>query len=355
MRRGKKYGLESSGVIESARLVHDPSGVFEAGRKTIRSTASTVSEHELSAGQQSVVRTLLYYHIFDYPMSAEEVRRFSSHPWHDLAEIENALGDLVERSLIGADRGFFYVGEHSHVDELVADRARARSALQLATRWSRYIARFPYVRGVAVSGTLSKGVMKEGDDLDYLVFTEPNRVWLCRLLLMGFKKIFLLNSHHRFCINYLLAADRLEIPDHDVFTATEIASLLPTVNPSIHDRFLKANSWVEEYFPNWDPRCDYEIAQLSRGVFKNLAEGVADFLGGRRLDDWSHRLISRRNSRRYGHLDVRHEVALRSEKHASKHHPRGFQERVLGRLDDEIAGFEERHGVLIRDQQEAGS
>ncbi len=302
-----------------------------------------------------MVRTLLYYHIFDYPMSAEEIRRFSSHPWRDGIEVQAALDDLVGRSLLGADRGFYFVGERSNMDERVADQSRARASLPVAARWSRFIARFPYVRGVAVSGTLSKGVMKDGDDLDYLVFTEPGRVWLCRLLLMGFKKVFLLNSHHRFCVNYLLAADRLEIPDRDLFTATEIAWLLPTVNPSIHRRFLEANSWVEAFFPNWRPRGDHGVAPPQRGVFKVIVEGCLDLLGGRRLDSWSHSFISRRNQRRYGHLDVRHSVALRSDKHASKHHPRGFQERVLGCLDDEITAFENRHGVLLREQRAAGS
>ncbi len=329
--------------------------MFEPWRITIQSTAPVLAEHELPAGQQSVVRTLLYYHIFDYPLTAAEILRFSSHPWVGLADVEHATRDLVKRSLIGADRGFFFVGEDSHVDERVADQARAREALPRADRWSRFISRFPYVRGVAISGTLSKGVMKEGDDLDYLVFTEPDRVWLCRLLLMGFKKLVLFNSHHRFCINYLLAADRLSIPDRDVFTATEIAWLLPAVNPSIYGRFIEANSWVEDYFPNWQPRSGDGVAPLAGGFLKSAAERLIDFLGGRRGDDWSHRLISGRNKRRYGHLDVRHEVALRSEKHASKHHPRGFQERVLRRLDDEIEAFEQRHGVSIRDRGSAAS
>jgi hypothetical protein len=297
----------------------------------------------------------LYYHIFDYPLTAVEILRFSSHPWSGLADLERAVRDLVERSLIGADRGLFFVGEQSHVDERVADAARARAALPQAVRWSRFIARFPYVRGVAISGTLSKGVMKEGDDLDYLVFTEPDRVWLCRVLLMGFKKVFLFNSHHLFCINYLLAADTLEIPDHDVFTATEIAWLLPTVNPSIHGRFLDANAWIEDYFPNWRRPAAGEVVPLPGGLAKSMTEGLVDRLGGRRLDDWSQRLISGRNRRRYGHLGVRHEVAMRSEKHASKHHPRGYQERVLRRLDDEIEAFERRHGVSIRDDGSAGS
>jgi len=320
--------------------------VSEPGRRAILLTAPTVIQPELSAGQQGVVRTLLYYHIFDFPLSAGEIFRFSPVVWRDAAELEGALHEMVAAKLIGIDRGFHFIGEDSHVDERRADEARARAALPRAARWSRFISRFPHVRGVAISGTLSKGVMKEGDDLDYLVFTEPERVWFCRLLLMGFKKVFLFNSHHCFCVNYLLAEDHLEVPDRDLFTAMEIAWLLPTVNPTIHDRFLDANSWIMEYLPNWR-RCVREVAPISQGLVKTVAETCAGGARGRRLDDWSHRIISRRNQRRYRHLEIRHEVAMRSEKHASKHHPRAFRERVLRRLAHEIVSFEERHGVAI--------
>lgn len=296
-----------------------------------------------------MVRTLLYYHIFGFPLSADELHRFAPTVWRDTAELEDTLAGLAAAGLIGGDRGFFFVGGESHVDERLADEARARDALPRAARWSRFIARFPHVRGVAVSGTLSKGVMKEGDDLDYLVYTEPGRVWLCRLWLMGFKKVFLLNSHHRFCINYLMDEDHLEIPDRDLFTATEVAWLLPTVNRSLHDRFLEANAWIEEFFPNWR-RCPNAGQPLPGGLVKAAAETCARGAVGRWLDGWSHRVISRRNERRYRHLDIQHEVALRAEKHASKHHPRAFRERILRRLSDEIAAFESKHGVDLGDR-----
>ena len=318
--------------------------MHEPGRRAIQSTATAALQHELSVGQQGVVRTLLYYHIFDFPLSLDELFRFSPTLWRDPAELEAAIFRLVSDGLIGVDRRLYFIGRDSHVDERLADEARARAALSRAARWSRFIARFPHVRGVAVSGTLSKGVMKDGDDLDYLVYTEPGRVWLCRLWLMGFKKVFLLNSHHRFCINYLIAEDHLEIPDRDLFTATEVAWLLPTVNSSIHDRLLEANAWIEEFFPNWR-RCRNASAPLPRGLVKTAAEICAGGCVGRWLDGWSHRVISRRNERRYQHLEIQHEVALRSEKHASKHHPRAFRERVLRRLADEIDVFESDHGV----------
>lgn len=294
-----------------------------------------------------MVHTLLYYHIFDFALTSAEIRRFSSHSWVDTGALESALSELVDLGLVGDDDGLFFIGETSHAAQRRADESRASGVRSRAVGWSRFIARFPYVRGVAISGTLSKGVMKENDDLDYLVFTEPGRVWLCRLILMAFKKVFLLNSHHRFCVNYLLAEDSLEIPDHDLFTATEIAWLLPMVNPGLYRRFVEANAWVRDMFPNWRPRAVDDVLQVTTRRLRRATESLIELFGGARLDGWSQRLIARRNERRYSHLRVRHEVALRSAKHASKHHPRGFQERVLRSLADEIGAFEARHGVEL--------
>jgi len=46
-----------------------------------------VIQPELSAGQQGVVRTLLYYHIFEFPLSVDELHRFSPVRWNDTAEL----------------------------------------------------------------------------------------------------------------------------------------------------------------------------------------------------------------------------------------------------------------------------
>src|SRR4029453_8923510 len=89
------------------------------------------------------------------------------------------------------------------------------------------IASFPYVRCVCISGSLSKKYFDDTTDIDFFVITKPGRLWVCRTFLILFKKLFLLNSKKYFCINYFIDSDNLEIPDQNIFTATELTTLIP--------------------------------------------------------------------------------------------------------------------------------
>jgi hypothetical protein len=113
------------------------------------------------------------------------------------------------------------------------------------------IKRFPFVRAIFISGDLSKGVANPMSDIDYVVVTEPGRLWICRMLLVGFKKCFLLNSKKYFCLNYYLDSAHLELDDRNYYTATEIAHLKPLFNTALFLKYMNANSWIRGFFPNY--------------------------------------------------------------------------------------------------------
>ena len=312
------------------------------------SSGSPSPDFELGQEERAILCTLLYYHIFRFPLTAAEIIRFSRCPVADAAELESRLELLAGRSLIGHRPPYYFVGDLADVDARIEGEKRALAIMPTALKRSRLIARFPFVRAVAVTGTLSKGVMKEKDDLDFMVFTEPGRLWIARLLLMLFKKAFLLNSHRTFCINYLLSTNHLSIPDQDLFTATEIAWMLPTSNGSVYESFIDHNRWIESFFPNWAPAAADRVAPPPRSFARRLAEGVINLLGGERLDARCQNLITRRNRRKYAAMNGPvFDFALRAERHASKHHPRAFRDRTLTSYADNLRAFEEKHELVL--------
>lgn len=301
----------------------------------------------------AVLRTLLYYRIFRFPLRAEEVETLSGFRFSRLSQAREVLAGLAARGLAGEKDGFHFVGDAAQVEERRACERRAEATLPRALRRSRLIARFPFVRGVALTGTLSKGVFHDGDDVDFFVVTAKDRVWVCRTLLMLFKKVVLLDSHRFFCVNYLLAEDALVVPDRNAFTAAEVAWLKPLAGGAAFAEFYRANPWVSSFLPAWRPP-DGAPEEVPRGVVKGLVERVLAGRAGDRLDDRLRDVISRRNRRRYAHLEgPEFDVALRAEKSSSKHHPNHFQQRVLARLSEELRAFEAAHGVRLREAGDA--
>src|SRR6185369_8068797 len=161
---------------------------------------------------KNILRSLLYFDIFKHPLQAGEVFQCCSEPLVSLSVIEEELNFLMTQGLVSENRGFFFPENNPHyVIRRLAGETKAGKSLKIASRFSRLISLFPFVRGVCISGSLSKGYMDHETDIDYFIVTKPGRLWLSRSLLILFKKIFLLNSRKYFCLNYFIDDENLRI------------------------------------------------------------------------------------------------------------------------------------------------
>ena len=146
---------------------------------------------EYSIISNDILKTLLYFDIFHYPLNFYEIANFSNFlP----VEIEKELHILVENDSIYKILDFYSLKNDK---EIIAKRIKGNN---LATKMikrtrfiSYFISQFPFVRGVFVSGSLSKGYFTKNDDIDFFILTKKNKLWISRTLLMAFKKIFLFN------------------------------------------------------------------------------------------------------------------------------------------------------------------
>lgn len=301
------------------------------------------------SGLCSVVRTLLYYHIFQFPLTADELFRLSDHRWSDRPELERAIEAAVDQGVVVRVGDYHSLGEVGWGERRRRAQARAAAIQPAARRRARLIARFPWVRSVSISGTLSKGIFERDDDVDYFVVTAPGRLWLCRLGLMAFKKLFLFNSRKLFCINYFMAADRLVVPDHNLFTAMEIAWLDPVVDGGLYRDLVDANPWVATFLPNWTARLATSEAPPRRWVAQVCEWALAGALGSW-IDERTRRLFSWRNRRRHRNLGPRLEQAMRAEPGVSKHHPRDFQGHILGRYTQLVEEAQARLGLPLLEE-----
>ena len=309
---------------------------------------SLTHEVVLSPTARAVVRTLLYFDIFKHPLRKEELISFSRLRTGETEDLNEVLDHLLEMGLVLMAQGHYALSE---AGERTARRTRhaqrAQQRMAKAQRNSRLIGVFPFVRGVMLSGSISKGVLDETGDIDYFILTAPRRLWVARTLLVLYKKIFLLNSRRDFCVNYFIDTDHLLIEDRNLFTATEVVTLLPTYGPQACREFFRANHWAFERFPNMQVERPMP-GQTKSPRSKPVLEKILLNRFGEWLDDLCMRLTYMRWRRKFGGLDARtFELALRTRKYVSKHHPQGFQQRVLDAFTERIASFEARHGLSL--------
>ncbi len=169
--------------------------------------------------------------MFKYPLTREELFENSA-AGDSRALFSEELDGLLKNNFLKELDGFILTNQRSSHD--VSTRLQgnkgAREIMPLATAFSKKIASFPFVRAVLLSGSLSKNYYDAGSDVDYFIITAPNRLWICRTLLILRYKLLPEARKKYWCTNYFVSSDNLVIPDHNAFTATELAYLIPVVN-----------------------------------------------------------------------------------------------------------------------------
>src|SRR5476649_1197692 len=109
--------------------------------------------------RNNILRTLLYYSIFNYPLTLDEIYVFHQKARISKQKIKNTLRDMVsdKEGKIGELNGLYYLNPNkSHASERIIKEGMSKKSWEFAKLFSLVIKQFPFVRGIFVTGTLSK-------------------------------------------------------------------------------------------------------------------------------------------------------------------------------------------------------
>lgn len=290
-----------------------------------------------------ILRSLLYYDIWRHPLTARELFTFLPVNTMTLDEFHKELASALNQGIVRQSRGFYYVT--GRTSDVVARRAamedHARSMWHKARTAMHVIRRFPFVRAAMVSGDLSKNVTTRESDIDFFIITEPGRLWIARTLLILFKKVFLLNSKKYFCLNSFVTSDNLELNERSLYHATEIATLKPLYNTDMFHRYLAANRWITEYFPNWTLEEDAPIPVHDRpSVIQRLLELPFRFVPSDSIDTYLLGLMKKVWAKRYPEFDEEtRDRVLRCTKNESRAYVGNFEDKILRMYQERLQEF----------------
>jgi hypothetical protein len=118
-----------------------------------------------------------------------------------------------------------------------------------AARYGRIIAALPFVRMVAVTGSLAMNNAEEGKDIDFMLVTAPGRLWTVRALSLLVAR-FAKRAGVHLCPNYLVTTDALELSERSLYVAHELAQMIPLSGLDIYQELRRINNWTDEFLPN---------------------------------------------------------------------------------------------------------
>ena len=287
--------------------------------------------------ENQILATLAYFNLFDYPLTQQEIVRFlNCKP--EVQEFEEGLERLVNHCFVCKIGGYYsLVNDRSLMERRAMGNERAAKMMRSAQRSASLISCFPFVKAVAISGSLSKNFADEWADVDFFIITSRQRLWTCRTLLHLFKKLtFLATRQHLFCLNYFIDESHPVILEKNIYTATEVLTIIPARGS--FTEFFAANNWAKAFLPNvlaGTAPTKKNIRTWARTIVEfalhnTIGDRLDNFLMNATAKRWTAKTLNnKRNSK--GNI-----LAMHAGKHFSKPSPENFQRHLLRRYEKSI-------------------
>ena len=205
----------------------------------LHNTRNTLSE--------AILQTVTYSDIFDYPLSVHEIHRYLTGVRVSLEQIH---AELHSNSILMQVGKYYFLPGRQKIVEIRRQReTRSKQLLPIALRYARILGKLPFIRMVALTGSLAVLNISDDEDFDYMLITAPGRLWTARAFALLFNRFVRLFGH-TICPNLILSENRLAWSKHDLYSAHELCQMIPIVGMDLYQRLMRANAWAEDYLPN---------------------------------------------------------------------------------------------------------
>jgi hypothetical protein len=268
----------------------------------------------------AVIESVIYASLFDYPLTLEQLHASLIRVRADANTIAAwwRNSDRLQAAIEHRDGWYFPAGR----GDLIATRARrealSRELLERDRRILSLVASVPFVRMVALSGSLAHLNAEGSADLDLFVITSPHRVWSVTVATLVLSKV--LGWRKRVCMNFVVSEHALAIAPEDLFSANQIIHLRPVTGHDVFARFVKANGFVRTFYPNFELR--EELKTLRPQDLKTFFERVLSLGPAQLAERISRALYGWHLRRRAATWRSRDQVRLEAEclkLHTSSH------------------------------------
>jgi len=207
-----------------------------------------------------IIKTLVFFDLFNQPLSLFEIYKYLNIK-AELFEILDCLESLKDK--IENKNGFYYLqGREQLVEERFKKFNYFKRKIKKALFFSKLIAVFPMVRGVAVSNIIADHNLRDKSDIDLLVVSSKNKIWLTRFFCAGLAKFLNLRPNRKtkkdkICLSFYVSEDNLNLEEYlynqnDLYFIYWLVGLQILIDKNdIFYRFEFENKWINKYLPNF--------------------------------------------------------------------------------------------------------
>lgn len=218
--------------------------------------------------EKSIIKTLAYFDIFNYPLTISEIWKYlyCPHQSYTLLQVKEVLeqSQFLQSHLVAVE-GFYAIRGREHTYLLRkqnnnwADRKLAKAA-----RLARVYRFLPFIKMIAVCNSLAYSNARHDSDIDLFIVASRGKIWLARFWAVFWVRLFNLRPNEQkrrdtFCFSFFIDEAHLDISNvrlgqHDIYLAYWVQQLLPIYDTGgLYAKLLVANSWYKKCLPNSYP------------------------------------------------------------------------------------------------------
>jgi len=251
-----------------------------------------------------ILNTLIYFDLFDYPLTLNEIYIYlftggMEGSSFSLAEIEECLKTSAKlKKTITTKRGFYFLKKRA--DILLARQERynlADKKFKLALRAIKFFKFLPFIKLIAVCNNLAYSNAQKESDIDFFIITSKNRIWQTRFWAIILISLLGLRppkdkAKDKICLSFYITEDNLDlskikISAEDIYLVFWLATLWPVYErDNFYQKLIESNSWLKKYLPNLQPIWPSLRRRIEDNRFNSFIYKCKEFILGSIIGNW---------------------------------------------------------------------
>ncbi len=310
--------------------------------------------------RDSILATLVYYDIFDFPLTLLEVNKYLINPGRfsaenvkssvfniKAAEIAIELDNIVRMGIVGHKNGLYFLAGRDNLYDLRIEREKIA-----AQKWDKFlkIAKWfqavPYLRAILASGSLAINNTEHESDFDVLAVAESGRLYTCRIFLCLTASLFGArrtryerSAPDKFCFNHYITDGSLNISHESLYNAQNYINLKPIfAENDLVQRFYIENNWLEKYILNFDFNEVNKGHLLGREGALCIVAKILEFILNSKLGNWLENILKNYQQKRIKNNPATYESGGRVIFNDSEleFHPHSFEAFAIDKYNKKL-------------------
>lgn len=219
----------------------------------------------------SIYVSACYHSIFNYPLTSRDQSKWKA----------SGFTKVVHKRAFVSSHG--YLVSAKDISSIALRKKKERDSarkMDKARRAASILSLVPWIQMVGITGSLAMQSASKKSDIDVIVVTTPNAMWLSRLAAKLLLTVFRVPQRKsgekleadRVCMNLWLTSNSLRITQKNIYTAHEIAQIVPLINKhKTYEVLLTQNKWIKAYWPN---AVKFRSANAHKNLFEPLIAPV---------------------------------------------------------------------------------